>query len=223
MSDIIAAERAELSGAVEKFDFAARGLSGEEALANKALETAQAITLADAETAELAAQITRAVAQKRDALDATRKEVSDPLYKAWKRNNELYAKPLSLLQQAIDVLKAKTGAFVVEQRRLELAAHAAAQQAYTSAAPTEQVIVATQQAFAAQTQAEGAIDALKASGVTVREEWVVDSVDLAQLPLEFHMVNMALLQKLAKGHKGDAPPTVGGVTFRKEARTTQRR
>ena len=119
--------------------------------ANAALRMANSFLIECNEDYDLAADELKAVKSKINALEAKRKTVTDPLYKAWNAVNALFKAPMEALRNAEETLKNAMIAYSSEQERL---AAIARQEADKKAAAEKKAIEDAARAVEQAAQAE---------------------------------------------------------------------
>jgi hypothetical protein len=171
------------------------------------LSTMGAIESADEYTA--LDTILSEVARRKAAVLDMRKSATGPLYGVI-RTVETWFRPLvTSLESCESSLKGAMGKWRVlcaerEREARELAAKAA--ESGDAGALVEALTVATEAAAKPDARA------------TTRFMWVVESVDESELDRHMWMIpNYPKLESFAKSHKGDMPPEVHGVKFKRVA------
>lgn len=132
----------------------------------------------------LADETLRSIKGAHDALDRMRKSVSDPLYQAWKANNDIYKPPMELLEGGRRKLEKKIAGYheevarraAEEQRRREREAEAERQRLAAEAAALQE-----QAELAAISGDEGAEELFQQAEATEIEAAIVvaETVDTA--------------------------------------------
>lgn len=86
--------------------------------ANAALRMASSFVIECKDDYELAAEELKSIKTKINTLEAKRKTIADPLYKAWNALNALFKAPMEALKSAESTLKHAMIAYASEQERL---------------------------------------------------------------------------------------------------------
>ncbi len=171
------------------------------------LAVAEAFAVVDVGTAEAATVLIRVVKDEAKALEEMRTSAGKPLLEA-KRTLDGWFKPnLETCARIEKVLKAKLGAWQIEERRRADAALLAAAQAHVAgdAATANQALVVVN---TAHTDAP--------AGTTVREVWQAQIVDAAAVPRDWCVPDEKRIAAYARGcPAGQAPLPIAGVVFQK--------
>lgn len=173
-----------------------------------AVALAERFVISSADEYTLADEMLSEVARRKAAVVAQRKTATGPLYGVI-RTVESWFRPLvTSLESCESSLKRAMGAYRValearEREARELAAKAA------ESDDADGLVEALTVANAAAAKPE--------SRATTRFMWAIESVDAEKLPHDWFVPDMARLEGLARSTKGDAPPVVAGVTFKRVA------
>ena len=162
---------------------------------DEALALVKALEIRKPADAEFAGNALNEVSKHLDTLDKKRKKWVEVPKGIAKDIDQTFKPLLDKLKEAKDMLKAKIGAWHIEQefarQRALKAASQAAQAGDTEATDRAIVVAATHEVG-------------KLAGVnSCKTEWTGEVVDAAQIPREYLMPDLAKLQAVTKAHEGD--------------------
>jgi len=161
-------------------------------------------TCDDAEQYTVFDEMLSAVAREKAEVLDLRKSYTAPLYGVIKRVEGDFRPLVSSLETCEAALKGAMGAYRVACERAEREARELAAKAAESG-DAENLVEALTRA----TEAAAKPDAR----ATTTFRWAVKLCNPAAMSREFLVPDLPALEKLARAHKGDAPPIVPGVTF----------
>lgn len=183
--------------------------------AKRMLKQAQALKIVTAADYEDAAEVMKRLSEREKELGAKKKELWDPLAKLTKSVQALFNPPLKVLEQAKNTVKDKMGTYALEQRNIALAAQ---QRANQEAEDARQALLAKaeraadtgneERAQVLQARAESvqaptvAVDIPQVAGVSLRERWLFEIVDEAEVPEEYRSVDEAKVRKAVETYRG---------------------
>lgn len=188
--------------------------------AKRMLAQAQALKVITADNYESAAAVLQNLTAREKEVEAQKAEVWDPLAKLTKAVQALFNPPLKVLDEAKRIVSGKMGVYALEQRNIALAAQ---QRAYQEAKDARQKLLdkaeraaddgnharaEVLEARAESVQAETIeVDIPKVSGIQLRERWLFEVVDPAEVPREYLMVDERLVRAEvnAKEHLANIP------------------
>lgn len=181
-------------------------LSRDQSKAEALAESLAAFKVTSAEEYALADDMLGEVARRLAAVVNMRKGATKPLY-TYIHTVEAWFRPyVRALEKCEGLLKGSMGAFRVareaeEREARELAAKAA--ESGDAGALVEALTAATE---------AGAKPEARSS---TRFMWAVDTYNVREMDRAHLIPNMPLLEAHARSHKGDTPPVVTGVTFKR--------
>jgi hypothetical protein len=145
-----------------------------------------------------------------DALEAERRELTDPLNATIKKINEKVKPATTFLDTAIRLLKAAMGAFQIrEEERQRKALEEAAELAKSGEVAAATVALARVES-----------EMPKVAGMTSREDWDFEITDESKLPREFLQPNEKAIRAFIKAAK--KPDAIPGVrAFAKKVISTR--
>ncbi len=171
------------------------------AIVGVVVDSADAYTQADA--------LLTAFVQKRDFAVGQRQSATKPLYGVIKTVESWFRPWVGDLDTCIAHLKGQLANYRVHQAHAAALAREEAARALETGGTPDALLGALNAAQDATTKPAGR------AGVVFR--WVVERVIDAMVPREWWCVDRARLDALAAETKGDEPPVVPGVVFRREA------
>lgn len=151
------------------------------------------------------------VVRRKDAVIAMRKSATSPLYGVVKTVESWFRPVVVALESAETRLKGTMNAYLVAQHAREREARAAIATASEGVELVAALAVATE------------AGAPPAGRATVAFVWIVDRVIVDLLPDEWWTPDTAKIAAVAKAHKGDDPPVIPGVVFKRDAKIGARR
>jgi hypothetical protein len=170
--------------------------------AKRMLAQAQAMEVTTAAEYEEAATVLQNLTAREKEVEARKAELWDPLAKLTRGVQALFNPPLKVLDQAKKLISSKMGAYALEQRNIALAAQ---QRADQEAEDARQKLLAKAERAAddgnraradvLEARAESIqaptieADIPKVSGVQLRERWLFEVTDEAEVPEEYRSVD----------------------------------
>ena len=175
--------------------------------AKRMLKQAQDIRVENADDYEAAAVVLQALTAREKEIEAKKSEMWEPLARLTKAVQTLFNPPLKVLDQAKKLVSGKMGAYALEQRNIALAKQRQVDQEAEDS---------RQKLFKKAERAEDAGDFSKAdilnaransvqaptiepetpkiSGVSLRERWLFEVTDEAEVPAEYRSVDEAKIR-----------------------------
>lgn len=196
-------------------------------------QKAQGLIISNQTEYALASEFLKAVKGLQKKVTDTFDPICQASHKAWKEalsKKDLHLKPL---QEAEQIVKQKSIAFITEQERIvkeqqeELRREAEAEEAKKKAALEARAKKAEEsgkadkadelRAKAEEVRIEAPVIAptfQKVNGQAIKEKWYAVVSDFSKLPDEYKLPNMPMLNKVAQATRGAIP--VAGIEFRSE-------
>lgn len=185
------------------------------ASAKRMLAEAQAIVVDSATSYEDAGAILQTLTAREKEVEAKKKELWDPLAKLTKSVQNLFNPPLKVLDQAKKVVAEKMGSYALKQRNIALAKQ---QQADEEAEEAREKLLARAEAatddgnHARAVILEARADSVQAptiqtdipqvAGLHLRERWLFEVTDEADVPAEYRSVDEAKIRAAVTTYQG---------------------
>jgi hypothetical protein len=189
------------------------------------------ITISNQGDYDSAAIILKQVKARYNELDKQRKEITKPLDEAKKSVMNLFSSPLSLLEKAESYIKSKMIGYTEEQERIarekqkELQRLADAETARQKKILDEKIARAeasgkTEKVETLQQQKEEIIPIVapvvapqinKPAGVSYRDKYTPEIIDINLIPREYLIPNMQAIEKIGQATKGSI--SIPGIKF----------
>ncbi len=204
-ADVLARERAAVA-----ITLAAKQVEAESFATPEQLAT---IVVTDATTYT---EVTALRTEVRAELDSTvklRQAAAQPWKKVATTIEEMFRPTVKALECIESNIKGKLEAYVIAKAKAEAEANARALKAAQADDSTALTTALTESAALAQ----------RDEGGRVVLSWVVDRVAPDLLPDEWWTPDHAKIAAVAKAHKGDEPPVIPGVIFKRDASVAVRR
>jgi hypothetical protein len=178
------------------------------ASAKRLLKQAQSIVVSTAEEYEAAAAVMLTLSEREHEIEAKKATIWDPLAKLTRACQALFNPPLKVVKQAKDIVKEKMGTYAVAQQSIQREKQRIADQeaedarrkllarAEQAADDGNRVRAAVIEARARSVQAPTIeSETPKVAGVQLRERWLFEVTDEADVPDEYRSVDEAKIRR----------------------------